>query len=143
MTLIVAGFLIYGSGLLIKEKQGKVFVKDVELRVEIADNPMVRSRGLSGRERLDESEGMLFLFSRAGFQSFWMKGMQIPIDIIWIKDNRIIGFEKDVSPEPGVRRTSLKRYVSPEPVDKVLEVAAGTVERLNIEVGDEVKVSYN
>ena len=143
VALVVGGFLIFGSGLISKEKNGKVFVRGQEFSVEIADNPMKRSRGLSGRRNLEMNEGMLFLFSRAGYQSFWMKDMRIPIDIIWIKNNKIVGFERSVQPEPGVRTANLKRYASPEAVEKVLEVSAGTAERLGIEVGDEVSVSYN
>ena len=140
IAIIAGGFLIFGSGLISKEKHGKVFVRGQEFSVEIADTPMKRSRGLSGREKLEINEGMLFLFSNAGYQSFWMKGMVIPIDIIWIKGSKIVGFEKNVRPEPGVRTTNLKRYVSPEAVEKVLEVSAGTAERLGIEIGDEVQL---
>lgn len=143
MALVAAGFLIYGSGIISKEKKGKVFVKNTEFNVEVADNPMKRSRGLSGRESLAENEGMLFVFPGADFQIFWMKGMRIPIDILWIKDNKIVGFEINAQPQPGGRTSDLKRYSSPEAVDKVLEVAAGTVERLGIEVGEEIVVEYN
>ena len=143
VALVAGGFLVSGLGLISKEKQGKVVIKGQEFNVEVVDTPIKRSRGLSGREKLEENEGMLFLFSRAGYQSFWMKGMSIPIDIIWIKNDKIVGFEKNVQPEPGVRTTNLKRYVSPEAVEKVLEISAGTAERLGIQVGDEVSVSYN
>lgn len=143
VAIVTGGFLIFGSGLISKEKHGKVFVKGQEFNVEIADNPMKRSRGLSGREKLEINEGMLFLFSNTGYQAFWMKRMRIPIDIIWIKEDRIVGFERNIQPEPGVRTANLKRYVSPEAVEKVLEVPAGTVERLGIEVGDEIAISYN
>lgn len=143
VAIIVGGFLIFGSGLISKEKQGKIVIKEQEFNVEIADNPMKRSRGLSGRKNLEMNEGMLFLFSRAGYQSFWMKGMLIPVDIIWIKDNAIVGFEKNVQPEPGVKQGQLNVYSPPEPVDKVLEVSAGIVERLDIQVGETAVVSYN
>ncbi|MEX2033061.1 MAG: DUF192 domain-containing protein [Candidatus Colwellbacteria bacterium] len=143
VALIAGGFVIHSSGLISKEKHGKVIVKGQEFNVEIADNPTARSRGLSGRINLETNGGMIFLFRGAGYQSFWMKGMRIPIDIIWIKGNRIVGFEKNVQPEPGVKTANLKRYVSPEAVEKVLEVSAGTAERLGIQVGDEVSVSYN
>ncbi len=143
LALAAAAFIISGYGFLSKEQKGKVLLKDREFNVEIARSTMARNRGLSGRESLGEKEGMLFLFSGSGFHSFWMKGMRIPIDIIWIKDDRVAGFEINAQPEPGVRTAKLKRYLPPEPVDRVLEVPAGTVERLDIQVGDEVKVSYN
>ena len=143
VALIAAGFLVVGAGLISKEKQGKVLIKDQEFNAEIVDTPTKRSRGLSGRENLGKNEGMLFLFESAGYQSFWMRGMKIPIDIIWIKENKDVGFEKNVQTEPGVRTASLKRYTSPAAVEKVLEVPAGTVERLGIQVGEEMAVSYN
>ncbi len=143
IAIIIGGFLVFGSGLVSKEKRGKVIIHDREFNVEIADNPMKRSKGLSGRESLGENEGMLFLFSGAGYQTFWMKGMVISIDIIWIKDDKVVGFERNVQPEPGVRQGQLKRYPSSEAVEKVLEVPAGTVERLDIQVGDEVVIDYN
>lgn len=143
IAIIAGGFLISGSGLISKEKKGKVLIKGQEFSVEIADTPLKRSRGLSGRENLAENEGMLFLFSRAGYQGFWMKGMMIPIDIIWIKDDRVVGFEKNAQPEPGVKQRQLKKYLPPEAVDKALEVSAGTVERLDIQVGETATVSYN
>lgn len=143
IAIIAGGFLIFGSGLISKEKKGKVLIKDQEFSVEIADNPMKQSRGLSGRATLEMNEGMLFLFSKADHQRFWMKDMLVPIDIIWIKDNKIVGVEKNVQPEPGVKRGQLGIYSPPEAVDKALEVAAGTVERLDIQVGETATVSYN
>lgn len=140
--MVAAGFLAYGTGLISKEKHGRVIIHETEFNVEIADTPIKRSRGLSGKESLSENEGMLFLFPRAGSQTFWMKGMRISIDIVWIKENKVIGFEKNVQPEPGVKTSNLKRYVSPEAVEKVLEVRAGTVERLGVQVGDPVVVEY-
>lgn len=142
MALVAAGFLVYGSGLVSKPKHGKVVIHETEFQVEVADSSLKRSKGLSGRENLGESEGMLFIFPEPAFQVFWMKGMRIPIDILWVKGDRVIGFVENAQPEPGVRTMSLKRYTSPEAVSQVLEVRAGTVERLGIEIGDEVIVNY-
>ena len=143
IAIIAGGFLISGSGLISKEKKGKVLIKGQEFSVEIADNPMKRSRGLSGRAGLEMNEGMLFLFSNAGYQSFWMKDMRIPIDIVWIKDDKVVGFERNAQPEPGMKQGRLNIYLPPEAVDKVLEVPAGTVERLDIKVGETAVLSYN
>jgi len=83
---------------------------------------------------------MLFLFEDAGYWSFWMKDMRFPIDIVWIAGDRIVGFEERVAPEPGAAERDLRRYAPPEPVDKVLELAAGRVRLLRAEVGDTVRV---
>ena len=84
---------------------------------------------------------MLFLFGSVAPRRFWMKDMLIPIDIIWINENEVVGFAKNVEPEPEVQTGELNIYESPIPVDTVLEVPAGTVEERGIKVGDSVSIS--
>lgn len=115
-----------------------MYVKGEAFTVEIADTPFARAEGLSGRSKLGENEGMLFVFPRPEVQRFWMKGMLIPIDIVWISEGRVVGFEENVEPEPDVPQGALTVYQSPRPVDRVFEVRAGTVQRLGLQVGDEI-----
>src|SRR3989338_662243 len=68
------------------------FGRGVNLIVELAVTPAQRERGLSGRDRLEPRSGMLFVFEDDGVRGFWMKGMTFPIDIIWIDDERVVGF---------------------------------------------------
>jgi len=119
---------------------GKVFIDGKEFDVEVADTLLARQQGLSGREELGEDEGMLFVFTRTAVHGFWMKDMLIPIDIIWIQGEEVIGFDTEIYPEPGVSAMNLTIYKPPAPVNFVLEVPAGTVERNGIQVGDSVSV---
>ncbi|MDP3725202.1 MAG: DUF192 domain-containing protein, partial [Nanoarchaeota archaeon] len=112
-----------------------------EFIAEVADTEEERARGLSGRDSLDEMRGMLFLFdSPAGgpeVQSFWMKDMKFPIDIIWVRKGGVIGADRNLPlPVSGAALSGLPMYVSPGPVNAVLEVRAGTVEALEIRAGD-------
>jgi uncharacterized protein len=109
-----------------------VFPNEVIVTVDIADNRREREKGLGGRESLSDSEGLLFLHDESVIQSYWMKGMLIPIDIIWIDGERVIGFVEDAQPEDP----PITIYTSPAPVDKVLEVSAGFVDRNGLEIGD-------
>ena len=60
---------------------------------------MNRLKGLSIKNTLNESEGMLFPFDTPGEYSFWMKDMKFPIDIIWIDSNyKIVYIEKNLQP---------------------------------------------
>ena len=107
------------------------------VQVEVADTPERRSRGLSGRASLAEGRGMIFPYARADRHGFWMYDMHFDIDIVWIRDDRIV----DVTPRarhdpPG----ELPVYRPREPADLVLEVPAGTAERLGWKIGDEVSV---
>ena len=43
-------------------------------------------------------------------------------------------------PKPGQPDSELPIYSSSTPTDKVLELNAGTIQKLNIKVGDEVKI---
>ena len=66
--------------------------------------------------------------------------MLIPIDIIWIYDSYIIGYEDNVPVQPGTPDGLLRIYTSPEPVNTVLEVRAGLRKERGWEVGDHVNI---
>ncbi|MFA6354400.1 MAG: DUF192 domain-containing protein [Candidatus Paceibacterota bacterium] len=137
LAFIVFGYLFFGyRGGKLETKFLKV--NGVEFSVEMADTTLSRMKGLSGRDGLVENEGMFFVFDSPANQGFWMKDMKFPIDIIWIKDGKIVGFVENAQPEPGKTVFGLKIYNSSEPVDRVLEVNAGTVAKYGFEVGQSV-----
>lgn len=103
----------------------KIDVGDEMLTVEIADNSSLRSRGLSYRDGLEPGTGMLFVYSESDVRSFWMRGMRFCLDIVWIGDSEIVGAAERVCPEPGEPDAELTSYLSPAPVQYVLEVPAG------------------
>lgn len=116
-------------------------INDAKFKVELADTQTKRSKGLGDRQTLASDEGMLFIFPKPEQHQFWMKGLSFPLDFIWIRDNEVVGILPNVpSPEPGQPDSSLPIYQSGVAVDKVLEVPAGTIQRLNIKIGDTVKV---
>ena len=107
--------------------------------VEMATTMAEQACGLSGREGLADNQGMIFLFGSGSTQTFWMKDMNFAIDMIWISDGRVVGFAQNAPPPaPGTALWQLQLYSSPPDVDTVLEVAAGTVARDNIQIGDAV-----
>lgn len=109
--------------------------------VEIASTTLEQTRGLSFRPSLGANDGMLFLFGSPGTQTFWMKDMNFPLDMIWINGNAVAGFAQDVpAPAPGTPLWNLPVYSSPSDVDKVLEVNAGTVAKYNMQIGDAVNI---
>lgn len=107
--------------------------------VELANTYLARAAGLSGRTSLGPDRGMLFDFARPGRQSFWMKDMHFPVDIVWIRDNRVVGFVTAPAPAPKTSVFKLPAYYSPEPVNFVLELPAGTMAKNGLKVGDEIK----
>lgn len=117
-----------------------VTINRTELTVEIADTHVLRTKGLAGKTNLSDEYGMLFVFDREQAHVFWMKGMEVPIDILWIKDGYIKGSHVIVQPEPGVEDSHLRQYPSPGAVDFVLEVRAGLMKQNNWRVGDAVDI---
>lgn len=101
---------------------------------QVAASPLKKERGLSGVSSLPEKTGMLFVFSISYRMPFWMKGMLIPLDFVWLKKGTVVDIAKSVpAPAPGEK----PRVVAPSvAADMVLEVPAGTVAEMNIRIGD-------
>lgn len=103
------------------------------LEVELAITHADRMRGLSGRTHLGRDKGMLFLYQRKRPLRFWMAGMRMALDIIWLSGPRVVGIEHDVQP-PGPGQTPAMVF-SPGPVDRVLEVEAGWTRKHGVRTG--------
>lgn len=106
--------------------------------VEIAATTSSRARGLSGREKLDSGAGMFFRFDKPSRYGFWMRGMNFPLDLIWIRDGRVIALTENISPEK--KTFGLKIYYPPDDVTDVLEINAGEAKTAGIKIGDEIKL---
>jgi uncharacterized protein len=110
-------------------------IGETSLEVELAMTEQSTTQGLSGRQTIG-ADGMLFIFPTTQVRHFWMKEMLFPIDIIWIKDHKIVGLSKNVlPPEPGTPLAKLPTYPSPVSVNMVLEVPAGFADQHNLSVG--------
>lgn len=116
-------------------------IDSTKLKVEIADTQSKRAKGLGDRENLASDGGMLFIFSKPGKQAFWMKGMKFALDFVWIRGDTVVDIFPNIPPPAqGQSDTSLPIYQSKEEVDKILELGGGIVQRLNIKVGDTIKI---
>lgn len=115
-------------------------INSTTLEVEIADSNEERAKGLSDRDSLEKDKGMLFVFSSSSKANFWMKDTKIPLDIIWIKNNKVVSINKNVQPEPGKKDSELQVYPSPGEIDYVLEVNAGFSEKNNIKPNSPVSI---
>ncbi len=107
------------------------------VRVEVADTLERKTRGLSGRASLAAGDGMLFPYDQPARHRFWMLDMRFDIDIVWIRAGRIV----DITHRAPHEVRQPPPLISPsEPADLVLEVPAGTAERLGWRPGDPVRV---
>jgi uncharacterized membrane protein (UPF0127 family) len=106
---------------------------DVPVTVEVAATPAQQSLGLMYRKDLGEKAGMLFVFDKAVEHPFWMKNTVLPLDMIFLGDDRkVVGIVKDAVPFTTTSRTVgvPSRYV--------LEVNAGFSAKHGVETGDQV-----
>ena len=118
-----------------------VRVEDLEFSVEIAASAEDRIRGLSGRASLDPGTGMLFIFEKPERFRFWMREMEISLDIVWIGSNcEVIDVSENVPfPDKETPLNELPRY-SPESRAKfVLEINGGEAAALGLGIGDKVE----
>src|SRR4051812_21812815 len=71
-------------------QKSEASVNDKKISLILAKSEKEKVKGLSGRKSIKDNEGMLFVFDKKDKYPFWMKGMQFPIDIIYIDDNRVV-----------------------------------------------------
>ena len=122
--LILAIFLI-GLGVWQSFKKSPTAkINNHEFKLQIAKTAKEKEIGLSKYENLSKDLGMLFPFEKPDYYSFWAKQMKFPIDIIYIKDGKIVTIYKNVTP-PKKTTDELLIYKPTEPSNMVLEINAG------------------
>lgn len=108
------------------------------IEIEIADTEYDRERGLMHRPYLPESAGMLFIFGREEYRSFWMRNTIISLDIMFISASGEIN--------------TIHRYTTPyseasipskAPATYVLEVNAGFCDNHGITEGMSIAYRRN
>ncbi len=123
-------------------KQAEIRLKDtgktVKLTVELAQTPHELTLGLSNRDVLETGLGMYFVLPVRDYNSFWMKDMRFPLDIIWIDQGTIVGINKNC-PIPQ-DENNVPTFRSPQKVTNVLEVNAGFSDQNNINSGDTINL---
>ena len=110
-----------------------IYNKNITFNVEIAKTIEERRTGLMYRKKLLNNEGMLFIFPREKIIQLWMKNTYIPLDVIFISENKVIvDIKKNMEKlsETIVKSKVKSRYA--------LEFNAGLVDKLDIEIGDKV-----
>ena len=102
--------------------------------IELALTPEQMAQGLMYRRTLAADAGMLFDYGDPQPIAMWMKNTFIPLDMIFIaKDGKVVDFHERAVP------MSLDTIESKVPAKAVMEVNAGTVARLGIQIGDTVR----
>jgi hypothetical protein len=106
--------------------------------VELAKTDQARQRGLMFRKELGEKEGMLFLYDTPGVYYFWMKNTLIPLDIIFLDENkRVIYVSKNT---PPCKTANCPSYGTDQKSLNILELKGGKADKYGIKVGDQGEI---
>lgn len=103
-------------------------------RVRLAETPEEHRRGLMHVRHLDADEGMLFVFDPPRKVAFWMRNTHVPLDMIFIRPDGIIGSIK-TRRDTGSDAATASGFA----VGAVLEIRAGRAAALGIEAGDRLR----
>ena len=103
--------------------------------VDIAETRKERKKGLMFKKELKSTDGMLFIFPNSQIVNIWMKNTLIPLDIIYISEDRTITqIIKNAVPKKKTIHSS-KEFTK-----YVLEINAGQAIKHNIKVGNKVYI---
>lgn len=126
-------------GFVLFSKNPIIVIGNHTFKLYIAKTAKDQQIGLSKYDKIPQDFGMIFIFEKPGYQSFWMKDMKFPIDIIFIKDNRIVTIYQDISP-PKSQNENLLIYQPKSEANKVLEINAGLSQKYNFKEGDSINL---
>jgi hypothetical protein len=140
MLRLAVGGLLLTAALALGEGSGRLQPVTIDtsravvrLKVEIAETREALARGLSGRGRLGEDEGMLFVIAKRG-RGFWMKDVVIPLSVAFVSAcGRIVEIQ-EMTP------ASRELHDTPHEYAFGLEVNQGWFARKGVAVGDALRL---
>ncbi|MEB3265614.1 MAG: DUF192 domain-containing protein [Cyanobacteriota bacterium] len=101
------------------------------LALEVPRTSQQYAWGLQQRPRLPPLRGMWFRFDPPAPARFWMHLTPQPLDMLFLRDGRVVAIE---TAQPCMR-LPCRSYGPLEPVEGVVELAAGEAARLGLVVG--------
>ena len=108
-----------------------------DFKVKLAINPVDKKKGLMHVKKLKNYEGMLFIYNTPQMVNIWMHNTFIPLDLIFIDNNREVHFI-----EKGIP-LSKKLISSKIEVKAVLEIPEDCANKIGIKKGDKLNWYQN
>ncbi|MCT7954064.1 DUF192 domain-containing protein [Laspinema palackyanum] len=115
-------------------------IGDQTIDLEVATTPQQQAIGLMYRSEIAPNRGMLFPFNPPRPVTFWMKNVEINLDMIFLRDGEVLAIAADV---PPCTTDPCPFYGPPNtPIDHVLELGGGRAAELGIQVGDQIAIDF-
>lgn len=118
--------------------EARAVIGSQEIGLEVARTPEQQAIGLMFRRELAANRGMLFPFGQTRIARFWMKNTLIPLDMVFLRDGRVVAIEANV---PPCREDPCPSYGPNLWVNAVLELPAGRSAQLGLKVGDQLTIT--
>ncbi|MFZ4650126.1 MAG: DUF192 domain-containing protein [Rubrivivax sp.] len=96
---------------------------------EVARTPQQQQIGMMMRTKMEQHEGMLFVFDEIGPRCFWMRNTLLPLSIAYIADDGTIVNIAEMQPQSDAS------HCSDKPVRFALEMNQGWFAKRGIKAG--------
>ncbi len=135
ITLILFSIYFLGcGGPRLDPTHNYVCLRNHCIDVELAKTENEHAKGLQGRSTLGKDHGMLFIFTKPGAYTFWMKDTLIDLDIVWLDYARRVVY---ISPNtPSCKEEPCPTYTPDGRAVYVLEINSGYASQLGMKLGD-------
>lgn len=108
--------------------------RKIKLNLVKVSSEKSKRKGLMNRKtKLNDGEGMLFVYKKPQYISMWMKNTFIPLDILFLNENyEIVDIKHNMKPHDK------KSYKSKYKCKYAIEINGGSSKKNNINVGTKV-----
>ena len=128
------GGLVFGIALHLTRPTIRVFIGNTLVTLEVATTRSAQLKGLSRRTiRHLKKGGMFFPVNPPQIVSIWMKDVEAPLDVVFMRQGRVIQVLEQVPPCQA--NSPCVPIASPEKVDGVIEVLGGTTQKAGLTKG--------
>ncbi len=111
----------------------QVKVGNQVILLEEAKTPEQQEIGLMYRTELAGDRGMAFPFQPARKVGFWMKNMDMSIDMVFVHAGKVVTISAQV---PACKTDPCAIYAPNSIIDQVVELRSGRAAELGLKVGD-------
>ncbi|MBD1930074.1 DUF192 domain-containing protein [Trichocoleus sp. FACHB-90] len=98
----------------------------------MAQTPSQQARGLMYRRSLPSAKGVLFPVQPPRPVKFWIKNLEMPLDVVFVRDGQAIAIAHRV---PACQANPCPLYETDIMVDSVVELSAGEASSLGLFIG--------
>ena len=95
------------------------------LKLKVASTSSSLMKGYAGLDQPSEKEGMLFVYEDETPLSFWMKGVNYPLDIMFFNSNMELVDHQSMDACGELSDNDLPKYQSNKPARYAVEVCEG------------------